>query len=217
MRFLESAPRRYDWGMQVITFGGVTRVHESIAEHVAAAPHGRALEIGCGTGAITERLACRGIRVLAFDQNPDMLEIARSRVSEDDKHLLELREMTASEVDAFSDDSFSSVLAGFSLSEMSRNERRFVLKEIFRILTTDGLLVLGDEVVSVAWWQRCIAIALRLPQLMLAWLLTGTWSTPIPDLRNEVSEAGFTVVFEQRWRLGTLAVFVCRKVGSESE
>ena len=63
MRALESAPLRYDAGMRLLTLGRVDRLHSIVAEAAAAAPGGRVLEIGCGTGAVTARLVSLGARV----------------------------------------------------------------------------------------------------------------------------------------------------------
>lgn len=45
-------------------------------------PGSRVLEIGCGTGKLTELLAARGLDVDAVDPGPNMIEAARRRVGE---------------------------------------------------------------------------------------------------------------------------------------
>lgn len=42
----------------------------------------RVLEVGCGTGKLTERLAARGLSVDAVDPGPNMIEAARRRVGD---------------------------------------------------------------------------------------------------------------------------------------
>ncbi len=76
MRWLGSAPVRYDAGMRWLTLGRVARLHEALAEAAAPKPGARVLEIGCGTGAVTQRLVARGAEVTVLDQNPEMLELA---------------------------------------------------------------------------------------------------------------------------------------------
>ena len=68
MRWLESAPARYDAGMRWLTLGRVGRLHAALAEAAAATPGARVLEIGCGTGAVTARLVERGAQVTALDE-----------------------------------------------------------------------------------------------------------------------------------------------------
>ena len=45
-------------------------------------PGGRALDLGCGTGAVTLRLAERGLRVIGIDHSPEMLALARAKAAE---------------------------------------------------------------------------------------------------------------------------------------
>ena len=45
------------------------------------------------------------------------------------------------------------------------------------------------------------------PSPLVAWLLAGSVSQPVPDLRGELEAAGLLVRSERRWLLGSLAVF----------
>ena len=65
MRILESTPRRYDVGIQLLTFGAVGRAYDLLAGQLS--PHERVLDIGCGTGALAIRAALRGARVTGID------------------------------------------------------------------------------------------------------------------------------------------------------
>ena len=49
MRILESAPGRYDAGMEILTFGVAARSLRDAAGRAALVPGARILEIGCGT------------------------------------------------------------------------------------------------------------------------------------------------------------------------
>ena len=69
MRWLESAPQRYDAGMRWLTLGRVSKLHDALAAAAAPAPGAAVLEIGCGTGAVTARLVARGAIVTALDQS----------------------------------------------------------------------------------------------------------------------------------------------------
>jgi demethylmenaquinone methyltransferase/2-methoxy-6-polyprenyl-1,4-benzoquinol methylase len=207
MRFLESAPERYDAGMRLLTLGRVGRLHDALAAAAAPAPGARVLEIGCGTGSLTALLAARGARVTALDQNPEMLERARARLRSAGEAVTWL-ERTASEIDALPAAGFDAVVLSLSLSEMSTSERGFVLRESLRRLAAGGILAAGDEVRPRRRLQRLMRALFAAPQILLAWLAVGSTSRPLHDLRAEVQEAGFRVRSERRWLLGTLSVVV---------
>ncbi len=212
MRWLESAPHRYDAGMRWLTLGRVSRLHAAVAAAATAKPDSRVLEIGCGTGAITARLVERGARVTALDQNPEMLEQARARLAAAPPGRVTWLERTASEVDGLPEADFDAVVAGLCLSEMSASERAFVLRALARCLRPGGVLAVADEVQPRRTGQRVLHALLRGPQAALAWLVTGSTSRPVRDLAAEVAAAGLEVRSEQRWLLGRLAVVVAERL-----
>jgi ubiquinone/menaquinone biosynthesis C-methylase UbiE len=208
MRWLESAPERYDAGMRVITLGRVDRLRTALADAATATPGAHVLEIGCGTGALTEQLLERGARVTAIDQNPELLEQARARLHDVPRERVELIESTASEIDGLPEAGFDAVAASLSLSEMSRLERRFVLEQARKRLAEGGVLVIGDELRPRHVWARVAHAVLRAPQALVGWLLAGSLSHPIPYLEAELHEAGFRLRDEQRWLFEGLGVMV---------
>lgn len=211
MRWLESAPERYDAGMRVITLGRVEHLRRALAEAAAPEPGGHVLEIGCGTGALTELLLERGARVTGIDQNPELLEQARARFEGIASERVELIERTASEIDALPEAGYSAVAASLSLSEMSRGERHFVLEQARARLAPGGVLVIGDELRPRHVWARVAHAVLRAPQALLGWLLAGSLSHPIPYLEAELHEAGFVLREEKRWLFEGLGVMVAEK------
>lgn len=210
MRWLESAPERYDAGMRMLTLGRVTPLRDALAHAAAPEPGRRVLEIGCGTGAVTRLLVERGARVTALDQNPAMLEQARQRLSGSPPDSVQWIERTAAEIDAMPEHAFDAVVASLSLSEMSQGERSFVLRHASQRLRPGGQLLVADEVRPRSAWHRALHALLRAPQALLGWLLAGSISRPIPDLAGELRAAGLDVVHETRWLLGGLALVVSR-------
>jgi ubiquinone/menaquinone biosynthesis C-methylase UbiE len=208
MRWLESAPRRYEVGMRLITFGRVNRVHAFLAEAAARRPGGRVLEIGVGTGAVAARLLARGAHVTGLDQQPEMLELARERLADAPPQALDLLECTAAEIDRLPARAFDAVVASLSLSEMSRHERDYVLREAARRLRAGGVLAVADEVRPRGTLRRILFALLRGPQAALAWLIAGAVSRAIPDLASEIRAAGFRIREERRWLCGSLAAFI---------
>lgn len=205
MRWLETAPNRYEAGMRVLTLGRVTALHDAVACAAASKPGRDVLEIGCGTGAVTRRLVARGARVTALDQSAEMLDRAREQAGATEVRWLE---QTASEIDALPPRAFDAVVLSLSLSEMSEDERRFVLARAGERLRPGGCVVAADEVRAPAGVRRALQVLARAPQWLLAWLLAGSVSVPVADLSGDLASAGLVVRHEQRWLLGTLALYV---------
>jgi len=216
MRFLERTPDRYDAGMRFITFGAVDDLHDALAVAVVRQAGDRVVEIGCGTGTLTARLVARGAEVTAFDQNAAMMAQAEARLRAATAGRVSFVERTAAEMDSLPPASADAVVASLSFSEMSADERAFVLVAACRALRPGGLLAIGDEVRPRRWWQRAVFAFVRGPQAALGWLLAGSLSHPIADLSDEVARAGFVVRSEQRWLLGTLAVVVADRPDGET-
>lgn len=206
MRWLEGTPGRYDAGMRALTFGRVDRLHAAVAAAAVRAEGDRVLEIGCGTGAVTTLLRERGALVTALDQSPEMLEVARVRIANDDS--VEWREQTAAEIDVLPEAAFESVVLCLCLSDMYRSERAFVLRESVRRVVPGGRVVAADEVRPRHAPVRLLQKIWRVPQAALAWLLVGAVSQPIDDLPAELRAAGLAVREERAWLLGSLALVV---------
>ncbi len=211
MRWLEGSPSRYDAGMRLLTFGRITRVHTAVANAAAIHPTDEILEVGCGTGSVTVLLLDRGARVTAIDQSPEMLELAAARLECMDATRVEWLEQTASEIDKLASGHFDSVVLCLCLSDMSASERRFVLREAATRLAPGGRLVCADEIRPTGGWQRVLQILWRLPQAALGWLLVGSVSRPIPDLKGEVLATGLKLCHEQTWLLGSLCLIVAER------
>ncbi|MFI5395028.1 MAG: corrinoid protein-associated methyltransferase CpaM [Candidatus Binatia bacterium] len=198
MRILESAPRRYDWGLRLLSLGRITAVYDAVAAAAVGtdvAP--RVLEIGCGTGNLTAALLARGATVTAIDQNPDMLAVAEEKLGTGDGRLT-LREMAAVEIaDRFPPAAFDAVAASLVLSEMSEEEQQYVLEAARRLLCPGGRLAVADEVQPPGLLARLRYACVRWPLAALTYVLTQTSTSAVRDLAPRVRAAGFRVVAER--------------------
>lgn len=208
MRWLENSPERYDLGMRILTLGRITPLHIAVADSAVSKPGSRVLEIGCGTGSVTALLLERGAQVTAIDQAPEMLELATRRVADAVADDVEWLEQTASEIDKLPRDHFDAVVICLCLSDMSASERGFVLREAAARLAPGGRLVCADEIMPAKGWWRALQSLWRVPQAALGWLLVGSVSRPIPDLKGEVLATGLRLCDEQAWLMGSLALVV---------
>jgi len=103
-------------------------------------PGGRALDLGCGTGVMLERLGTRYPRVVGLDLSQEMLEgFDLSHLRPGLTVALLRGDMSALPLRA---DSFDAVVCRSALHHME--DEAAVLAEIARILRPDGRLVLGE-------------------------------------------------------------------------
>jgi demethylmenaquinone methyltransferase/2-methoxy-6-polyprenyl-1,4-benzoquinol methylase len=209
MRALESAPGRYDRGIRLLTLGKADALRDWLASHFQSG--WRVLDLGAGTGALALQAVSRGAEVVAIDVNPAMLDIARRRAEAAGlEERITWREMGVAEMDDFPDRTFDGISAGLCFSELSRDERRYALRQARRILRPEGRLLLLDEMRPDSPLHRLLYAVVRIPLGALTWLLTQTSTHPLPDLGVLLEQLGFEVVEQRTALLGSLVAVVAR-------
>jgi len=192
MKFLESAPHRYDLGIRLLTLGYIDKAYDRLISHIQ--PGAVMLDIGCGTGLLTLRAARRGARVTGIDINPEMLEIARQKVRQAGLETeVNFREMGVAELEKELDEQYDAVLCGLCLSEFSEDELRFTFKQIHRLLKTDGKLLIADEVLPSRFLLRFLSLLIRIPLIIVTYLFTRTTTRALKNLPQTVETYGFRV------------------------
>jgi ubiquinone/menaquinone biosynthesis C-methylase UbiE len=216
MKILESRPPSYDRRMDAVSRGRVRAMKQAVAAEVAAGT--RVLEIGCGTGELGTLLCARGARVEGFDRSPSMVATARERIeAEGLVGCLQCREMGVDGMDQLPDRAYGAVVSTLVFSELSDDERRFALKHAFRVLQYAGVLIIGDEVLPRSKGRRLAHAVARAPMLAATYLVAGSATRPIRDLRGEVAAAGFTLQKEERSHGDAFALVVARRPTQEEE
>lgn len=122
----------------------------------AACPPGAALDVGCGTGALAERLAARGYEMAGIDPSEGMLDVLRQRGPA-------VRAIKASGTALpFEDDSFDLVLTVATLHHIADPEAvRQTLAEMVRVSRPSGRVLIWDHNPRNPYWGRLMA---RVPQ-----------------------------------------------------
>lgn len=196
MKWLETTPGDYDRGIQLLTLGRLKPLQERIAaNHIQSqAPDGaRVLEIGCGTGTLALLMAARGACVTAIDASPAMLAEAKRKAAEAgladaiEFHHLDVTELA----DRFEPGSFDLVVSTLVFSEFPPEVQRYALREAAQLLKPGGRLLIADEMLPDSAWARFAFWVVRLPLVILTWLLTRTTTVPLHAFSHTLTESGF--------------------------
>src|SRR5215467_6200229 len=134
--FVGSIPENYDRYLVPLIFEPYA---QDIAQRVKLEPGARVLELACGTGIVTERVARRldpRDRLTATDLNQGMIDIARRRLGDDER-------VSWQQVDAtslpFEDATFGAVVCQFGW--MFFPDKPKAMREARRVLQGGGTML----------------------------------------------------------------------------
>lgn len=217
MKWLETKPSDYDRGIELLTLGRIKNIRRHIANqivHADGAPRPRVLEIGCGTGTLTVMLGERGAQLTAIDFSPSMLQEAKHKVADkglDDR--VELLQLDVSQLENyFPPKSFNFVISSLVFSELPTETQKYTLREISSLLKPGGSLLLADETLPEGIITRLIYWALRIPLVILTWLLTRTTTTPLNNLTHLLDTAGFVPKTKMSYLAGSLQLIEAKPI-----
>lgn len=113
--------------------------HGLLATFADRVSSGGVLEVGCGTGRITEHLHRLGLEVAGMDLSPNMIEVARREYP----HLrFGVGSMEA--LDA-GDSSLAGIVAWYSIIHTPPQQLSAIFDELHRVLVPEGLLLLAFQ------------------------------------------------------------------------
>lgn len=212
MKILESSPDRYDMGIRILTFGRLDRTYERLTSHIKKGQ--RVLDIGCGTGALTIRAAKKGAKVKGIDINSRMLEIAKRRIREANfEQNVELSEMGVAELGNEKTEAYDVVMSGLCFSELTDDELTYTIREVKRILKPGGVLLIADEVRAGGILKRVLNWVIKLPFVIITYLLTQTTTRAVKNLPERIEEVGFIIESVRLSKMGSFVELVARKPG----
>lgn len=207
MRILESAPHRYDLGIRILSLGHAVSVYERVA---ALARGPETLDLGCGTGNLTLRLAVRGLHVTGLDLSPEMLDVARQRAAEHSA----VRWVQAGAVeliDHFPPASFDTIVSVLLFSELAEAEQVETLRQCHSLLRTGGQLIIADEVCAPTFAMRSIQALVRFPLAAVTYALTQASTGAVRGLEEKIAAAHFSVVRRESNRIGSFVMIEATK------
>jgi SAM-dependent methyltransferase len=118
----------------------IADIHEAVVERLQPGPDEDMLDLACGTGAVAERAAQRGARVVGVDLAPALIETAKARAGEQGLEI-DYRVGDAENLD-FPDASFDKVSSTCGI--MFTPDHEAVARQLARIVRPGGLIALAS-------------------------------------------------------------------------
>ena len=212
MKILESRPRRYDSGINIISAGHAKKIKNEIVANWIR-PGIKVLDVGCGTGELLDNAARAGADVTGIDISEEMLQVARKRFEAPAlKGKAALYHTGVTELDElFADNAFDVITSTLVFSELHAAERIWAMNEFHRILKPSGVLVLADEVRPRSFLKRLVYAIIRVPLAIATYFVAQIGTKAIPDIARVVSQAGFSVLSEKRSLFDSFALICAQK------
>ncbi|MEU4164230.1 methyltransferase domain-containing protein [Actinoplanes sp. NPDC026670] len=169
-------------------------------EWLGARVEGRVLDVGVGTGRNLPHFPA-SVTVTGVDVSPGMLAVARQRAT-DLGRSVDLQVADAARL-PFADGSFDTVVCALSLCAIA--DPQTTVSEMWRVLTSDGRLLLFDHVAST--WPPIYALQWLVERLSIPSAGEHFTRRQLPLVRA----AGFTVTETVRRKAGTIELVDARK------
>jgi ubiquinone/menaquinone biosynthesis C-methylase UbiE len=151
----------------------------------------RVLEVGCGSGPVTEWLVDRGAEVVACDVSAAMLEIARSRIGD----RAELRHHDLAEPLTFLEDASVDLVVASLVFHYLRDWVA-PLRELHRVLRPTGSVVMSIHHPAWDWRNHCPEDYFAFLQVSEVWVEPHEvtfWRRPLTAITEAISDSGFLI------------------------
>lgn len=136
-------PRLYEVVTTAVFLGRRNGIWDSLVEASGVVPGDRILDVGCGTGYFTLRLAAAAVPgglVTGIDPSESMIDFCMHRFSAD------VRFITGTAQDLpFDDGAFDVVASSMAIHHIPVPARAEALREMHRVLRPGGRLLIADE------------------------------------------------------------------------
>jgi SAM-dependent methyltransferase len=151
----------------------------------------RILDAGCGPGVYAEELLARGADVVAFDESPEMVRLARLRCG--DRIGARVHDLSTP-LDWLDDESFDAAVMALVIHYV--DDRVFALREIHRVLRSGGRLIVSTHH-PTSDWRTFGGSYFDVERVEDVWhrgeAHVRFWRQPLTESSSEFADAGFLI------------------------
>lgn len=203
-RVLVRAAAVYDQVQPFVTLGQEARLNTWLARQINLPAHSQVLDIGCGTGLLTVRIAEQHpqVDVVGIDASKPMIAVANKKRAGRNCHF----QQALGEDLPFPESHFDLVTSALFFHHVDRDLKQRTLQEIRRVLKPGGMLLIADmdrPYTALGWAMSWTAWKLlRQPEIKEN--MDGV-------LREEIDHAGFVGQQELGKFSGYIRVFQAQR------
>ena len=204
MKFVETAPERYDKGMEVMTGGLLSKIKDDI---VSLVPKGASvLDVGCGTATLPIKLVQNGSKVIGLDCSPQMLDIAQKNIQNaniSNEKLQLINDSVTQIKNLFADGNFDVIVSTAALGEFPKDYLIYIFEQCYRKLKPGGKLIVADEVWPESFLGRIIHTLVMAAVWIPQFLVIRRVCYPIKNLQKLIVQAGFKLISAKKYGLNS--------------
>jgi len=211
MKFVESAPRRYERLMNILTFGNYNKTHDLLINEIK--PGSLVLDVGCGTGRLSLKCARLGAKIHAVDSSIHMISMFKKRPEyKKNKKNITIHECgCASMKQVLGDMKFDIIVYSFLLGELSEGIRIKTLQKAGEMLKKKGFILIADELWPknklLSMVYNILFVLLFIPNF----LLTRTLIKPAKKIYANLEAAGLKIENKKSLGCGIISILKIKK------
>lgn len=212
MKFVETAPERYDKGMEIMTGGLLTKIKNDIANTIPTGS--KVLDIGCGTATLPIEIIKNGSMVTGLDCSSQMLDIARKNANDagiNNEQLVLINDSVTQITNLFENESFDVIVSTAALGEFPKEYLHYIFEQCYRILKPGGRLIVADEVLPENIFARILHMLVMAAVWIPQFLVVRRVCYPIMNLTKIMERSGFSILKTKKYGYNSfLLVNACK-------